>query len=621
MPSMPSWNPAEQLLPPPHLGSLQTLYDITTDLVGDAERYAEVLIHQAALTIPVITPSFPVISNAPSIGTIPMPTLRDVVWTVPVQPAPFDGNVNIDPYLPGPFTGAAPTVSYGSAPTTFNEAAPDAPPIDLNFVYPEVEVTLPSPPSLISVSTVPFDGVTIPSFESLFDADVTELTAVAPAVLRYVEGEQYTSALLTQVEADINRAITDGTWTGLHPDAETAIWDRGREREYRQMADSLAELDRMESMGFALPPGGYVDARVKMTTELNKTIAGLSREILVKQAEMQLDNVQKARTLAVQLESQLITYANSIAQRGFDATKMVNDVQVELYNAQVRAYTARLEAYKTEAEIYRARIQGLQVSVEVYKAQVEAERVKAEINTSLVQQYKVQVDASLAQIEIYKGKIAIIQTQAEIEKVKIGAYSAQIQAFTGKISAYAANVDAYRSTIQVEQVKQEVFRSQVQAYTAQVEAGVKTAEAKIEEFKGRIAAYTGQLEGYKASVQGMIGQAQAAGAYNQAAAEVYRAEVGGLSSYNEVLTAQWKAVIDIDERIAEIGIKAAEANAQLQISARQITTDAIKTAAQVTAQLGSAALNAVHFNDSTSYAVSNSSSNSASDNQNFNASV
>ena len=54
----------------------------------------------------------------------------------------------------------------------------------------------------------------------------------------------------------------------------------------------------------------FIDARIKIQTETNYTIAGLSREIMFKQAELQLTNIIKARESATQLEGQLIQYAN-----------------------------------------------------------------------------------------------------------------------------------------------------------------------------------------------------------------------------------------------------------------------------------------------------------------------
>jgi hypothetical protein len=90
---------------------------------------------------------------------------------------------------------------------------------------------------------------------------IPELTIDAPSIREYVPGAQYTSGLLTSLKAKLQDIIDNGG-TGLAPDVENAIWDRGREREARALRNSLDQLDRdTEQMGFALPPGVYHDSR------------------------------------------------------------------------------------------------------------------------------------------------------------------------------------------------------------------------------------------------------------------------------------------------------------------------------------------------------------------------
>jgi len=79
----------------------------------------------------------------------------------------------------------------------------------------------------------------------------------------------------------------------------------------------------------------------------------------------------------------------------------------------------------------------------------------------------------------------------------------------------------------------------------------------IEGFKAQVSAYTAQLDGYKASVSSMAEQARAASEYNTSTADVFRSEVQGLAAYNEVLTKQWEATMNISEKIAEVAISAA----------------------------------------------------------------
>ena len=595
------------------IGDPNEMFSLSQSLVALAESYIQALETEAGqLLPPVINPVFPTVATAPTPNTVTPPNLIDVTWSVPSQPAPFVGGIDIAGILPGPFTGVDPPLNIGPPPATFTGNVPPSPPVDLNFTYPNVQVTLPIPPGLLALDTVPFNPIVVPNFT----ANVPTLQAAAPNTFYYVEGALFTSDLLTTVEANIQQALTDGTFTGLPADIETNLWDRAREREYRQMADGLADLDRMEEMGFAFPPGVYLDARIKMQTEMQNTTAGLSRDIATKQAELMLTNIVKARDAAVALESKLIDYVNQVAQRTFEAAKYATEASIAIYNADIEAFKASLEGYRTQAVVYEAQIKGLQAQVEVMRAEIEFEKTKADINTALVAQYTAEVQASLAVLQIYKTQVEIIQTQASVEKIKVDIFGAQIQAFVGQINAYTANVEAYKATIQAQATVQEAFKTQVEAYTAQVNAGVAEANVLIAELRAQVETYTAQIEGYKAAIQGMVGQAQAASLFNTAEADVYRSEIAAITSFNQVLTAQWQAVVNEQLQVTQIGVTAAKANGDLYIAARGLSLDASKVGAQVMAQLGAAALGAIHWASTTGFSISSSTSDNTNTNIN-----
>lgn len=593
-------------------------------LVLQAEQFLSSLGGLAQSLHPqTIAPVFPTPTNAPLPLTAPHPVYQPVTWSTPITPDPFSGSLDISGLLPAPFSVAAPDLSFGTAPAVFSDVEPAAPPIDLNLVFPELTLQLPAPPSLMSLSTVTFAGVNIPSI----DVTVPALLAVAPNVITYSE-QLYASPELTLLKSTLSDRIQNGG-TGLPPAIEQALWDRAREREFRTQADALADLDRMETMGFAFPPGVYLDARIKIQTETQNTTAGLSREVMIKQAELELQNILKALEEVNALEGKLIDYTNQVNQRAFESAKYVTEAGIQIYNSQVQAYTAKLDAYKTRASIYEAQIRAALAEVDVYKARIEGEQVKAEINKTLVDQYHTIAEIELSKIEVYKAELGAVQTRAEIEKTKIEVFGEQIKAFVGRINAYTANVEGYKASVQAQATKQDAFKSRVDAYAAQVNAGVQVARVRVEEFQGRIAAKNTEWEGYKASVQGMASQAQAITSYNTTLVEGYRADISGLAAYNDTVTKQWQVALDQAERVTEIGVKAAEANAQLYATTRSLALDAAKVGAQVAAQLGASALNAVHFSNSSSWSTgeslsvsqSNSSSTSSSTNENHNYSV
>lgn len=560
----------------------------------------------ANLTPPTITPIFPGGPSAPIQLTSTMPTFEPIVWTSPSAPAAFTEVLDITSVMPDPFDDEPPVLSFGSAPAAFSEVAPDAPGVNLTYVDPGLTLELPEPPDLLSINVTSFSGLNLPTIDP---EAIPTLDVVAPSIREYTPGADYTSALLTSLQTKLQDIIDNGG-TGIDPDAENAIWDRGREREARSAADVLRELERMEEMGFALPPGVYLDARLKIATEMDAANRGHSREVMIKQAELTYQALKDTLPVATNLEGQLIQYSNQVEQRLFDSTKYATEAGIAIYNARVQAYAAYLDAYKTKVQIYEAQVRAEIARVEAYKAEIEAETAKAQVNTAIVLQYKTQVEAAMSAVEIYKARIEGIKIKAEIEKMKIEVYGEQIRAYVAKINAYTAGVEGYRASIEAEGTKQKVFQSQVEAYSAQVSAAAKEAEIRIAGYRGRLDANLALWDGYKAQWQGEAARAQAISAYNSSLADEFKSEVVAVTSFNETLTKQWQVAIDQAQRVSEIGVSAAKANAELYMTTRSLALDAAKVGAQVSAQLGAAALNAINW--STSYSNSNSWANSNS---------
>jgi hypothetical protein len=550
------------------------------------------------LVPPTIEPVFPGGPTAPNISLPSPPTMQPIVWTAPDAPPQFTAELTIDDLVPEAFEVDAPELVFGSAPQ-FEAIAPDAPAIDTAYEMPTLDLALPAAPDLLSISVVPFDGITVPTI----DFTVPELEVAAPSIREYVPGAAYTSGLLTALKTSLQDRIENGG-TGLSPDVEGAIWDRGREREAKSRADAIRALEQMESQGFALPTGVYLDARIKIETESDYAGRGLSREIMIKQAELEQSNVIAALGQSQELEGKLINYSNAVEQRLFDSCRYATEAGISIYNARVQAYAAYVDAYKAKVQIYEAQVRAEGLRVEAYKAQIDAEMAKANINRALVDSYKVQADIALSNIEVFKARIGAIQAKAEIEKNKIQIFGEQVKAYASRVQAYTAGVEGFRATIAAEGTKQEAFKSRVEAYSAQVGAGVKVIEARIQAYRGQLDANVARWDGYKSAYQAESAKAQAYAAGNSSLAESYKAEVQGVASYNEVLTKQWNVALDQANRVAEIGISSAKANAELYMTTRSLSLDAAKVGAQVSAQLGAAALNAINW--STSYSHSNS---------------
>ena len=565
------------------------------------------------LVAPTINPVFPTGGSAPAVAIPNAPEFEKPTWIAPAMPAVFAEALDLGGLEVQPFDEDAPTLSFGSVPAAPNLTVPEAPPVNFTYEDPQLTVNLPAPPNLLSINVSPFGGINMPTF----DAAEPVLNLVAPSIREYTPGKQYTSSLLTKLQSTLLDRISGGG-TGLGQAAETGVWERGKEREARGQADAIAQLDEMEGLGFMLPPGAYVDARIKIITETDAAGRGHSREVMVESARLELDNVKHALTTATQLEGQLIDYTNSTEQRIFDATRYATEAGVSIYNAGVQAYAAMVDVYRVKVNVYEARVRAEMAKVDVYRAQIDAEQAKAQVNTALVSQYQAQVTAALSAVDIYRARIAGIQAKADIEKTKVEAFGEQVRAYTAQINGYTAGVEGFRATVQAEQAKQQAYSARVDAYRTEVEASTAQINSRIAAYRARIDVKAAEYDAYKSAIAGESARVDALSKTNGVIADAYRAETGALASYNDVLTKQWQATTEQAQRTAEIGVNTAKANAELYITTRSLALDASKTGATVAAQIGAAAVNALNYSasmsssDSMSYSIGYSETNSYS---------
>lgn len=606
-------------------GSTPALLAIESDFAGastngqiaqGAVAAVQGLVQQLAglagtLAPPIIQPIFPQNTNAPAIAAPAAPTATPIVYTPPPIPTAFTGRLVVDTAFPD-FTAEPPQLLFPNAPTAAIGTVPDAPGVDFNFTYPKVDVSLPSAPELLSVNLSRFDGVSFP----VIDAQSPVMTLVAPQVYAYIADNAYTDDLLSGLRALILDRLTAGEGIMLPPEQERNLYAREQEREYKAQAAALRDLDKMEAMGFALPPGAWVDARIKIQTETAATLQGASRDIAINQAKLAQDSLQKTLEQANILEAHLIEYANQREGRNFEAVKYATQAGIDVYNAEAKAFELRLETYKAAIALYQAQMEGAKLQVQVYTAEIEAEKLKVDMSTALVQQYKVRVDAALASIQVFQGEIDLLKTRAQIENLKVSTYGEQVKAYVAQANVYQAEVEGYKAAVGAEQTKQAAYATSASAYTSLVEAKSKEIDAVIATFRAQIEAKVQEYTAYKAQVEGAAENVRALAATNTATADIYRATVAGQQTYNEAMIKEWEGQISLAEKVAEIGVQAAQAQGQLYISTRSIAADAAKAAAQVEAQIAASALGTVTYathrarQDSVTYSNGRNTSNS-----------
>ena len=556
---------------------VQDKYDRSVELADAASR--EVASFQQALNASIYQP--PQISvqwqtlAAPNLPPIPnLPPLPTATFTEPAgQPGPLSasmGSVQIDDFdvqLPALDFGVAPTLTIGQAPVlpeVRDVTIPDAP-----------VVALPDAPQFLALQTHTFGGVNL--HEEWLDKldDIPELSILQPAPFSYTPGARYASQLLDNLKATLNARIQGGT--GLVPAVEQQIWDRARDRETQlALAREMDVLRGAEALGFPLPSGVLAGQIADARREYHDKLSGLSRDIAIKQAELEQQNMRDSIQSALQLESTLLEDCYRLEMLAFEAAKTTADSAIAAHNAALEHFKALLASYQAYAAAYDTVVKAELSKVEVFKALLSAEQIKADINKSLVDRYKAEIEGSMAAVEIYKARVGAAQTLVELERARIQAGGEQVRAFVATVNAETAKADMYKARVGAEATKVEAVGALARAYGSKVGAQAEKARVEVAKYQAQIAAKGLEWDGWKARLSAATARVEAAARQASIVVDGYRLGASAAEAQAGAYMRRWEADIKQYEAGKELTFRVQQANALAVTHANDARMEAAK---------------------------------------------
>lgn len=326
-------------------------------------------------------------------------------------------------------------------------------------------------------------GIALPDVPTISFPSL-DITAPVYNIQNPSQGSFSVSNILISDDPLIQAAITRLTnnvvngGTGLSAAVEAAIFARGKEREEQQLEDSIDKATSMwAKRGFALPDGELANSLMALQTEyLNKQL-DRSREIEIKQADLEQANLFKSLELSISLAGtlidMLIKYEDLVLRSQEDIAKFAN----EYLSLQIQSYNSKVEAYKATAQVHEMIIRAELAKVEVYRAQIEGQKVVNEVNAQTVQIYSERIKATSLLIERYRTEVQAMVSELETEKLKIESNKLQMDAWATKanvaVSKYVAEVDMYKAESGFNVATSDL-------YARQYEAGIQRAISMIE---------------------------------------------------------------------------------------------------------------------------------------------
>lgn len=558
---------------------------LATQAAAEAKSMQDAL-NASIYAPPTISVSWQTLA-APTLPEVPdLPAIPDATFTTPDnQPAALD-LADMPDVVIDDFNQAPPVMNFGTAPTITIGAVPTLPQVKDVAIPDAPDVALPDAPDFLALTTHTFAGVNLR--EDWLDKldDVPELQLLEPAPFQFSRAPGYASQLLDNLKAIIAARIQGGT--GLNPAVEQAIWDRARDRETKiALAREQEVMRAAEALGFALPSGSLAGQLADARREYFDKLADLSREIAIKQAELEQSNVKDAIQQGLALESQLMDQALKLDQLAFEAARVAADNALAAYNARLAQYQALLDGYRTYATAYETVVKAEMNKVEVFRSLLAAEQTKAQINESLVSRYKAEIEGRMAAVEIYKARVQAAQTLVSLEQTKIQAGAEQIRAFVATINAETSKVELHKASIQAEATKQDAYKSQVQAFSAKVGAQAEVARVRLSQTQTKIAAKELEWNAWKARLSAEVAKMDAKAKQTSILVDGYRVGANAIEAKANSYMRRWEADIRQYEASSNISLQTAKINADVAIQTNNARLEATKiglaTAAQRTA--------------------------------------
>lgn len=465
-------------------------------------------------------------------GTVPAPGLNP----------DYDPSIGTAPVFTPSIVGVTVPTSPGSIDTS---GQPTRPSIDTDVDVPTAPVVaLPAMDTLEPVVIPEFTFPTLPTF----DASSPEFEGTFIGSVLNWEEPEYQIEILDEAMAQVRRFFAGGT--GIPAAVERALFERALDRDQLLVDKAVSEAyDEFSARGYTMPPGALVARVDSVRQEAMLKSQATSREILIKAAEWEIENLRFAVQQGIACENVLVGIFMNGAARLFEAAKHRVDSELAIYNAQVALFNARQSAYATEATVYKARLDGELAKLEVFKAEIEGEKAKASLNEQKVRVYVAELDAVQKQVDIYRAKMEAARVQSELIKSQIDAYKADLEGYATRLNAEKVKFDAYEAQVRAEVAKVGIIDAEARAFAATIE-GYKTG-AEVEISKSRnviernkliIEQFTALLEQDKARMQAQLSAVQSATARQQA------------------LTAAFQASASADEARARLGVSVQESN-------------------------------------------------------------
>ena len=514
-------------------------------------------------------------------------------------PAPSAGTLpDIDDVTIPTFTPSITSITIPDAPNSSNIPVPDDAPDAPIFLFPDApDIVLPDRPLLYNISIPERPNITLPilnlnAFPTLPDLNVDTLIPW--------DEPDYSPEIWADVKTQLQTFLAGGT--GIRPDVEEAMVQRGWDREDRAVRQQVAQaIDEWASRGYTAPPGLLAKQIATIQEEGTVKKLGLNREVVIKAMEEEIQNLRFACQQGIAAEELFVRIHLAAMERLFLVARLHVELQIEVYKALVSAFQAKLQENQIRAQIYEVQVRAALSEIDIFKAFIEAESMKVDMNKNLIESYKAEIEAREALVSIYEAEVRAVAVRAQVFASEVDAYRAEVAAYGERVAADKNRFDAYTARIQGEAAKVGIVEAEARAYQARIggiEAGVRAQtaalEGEVEGFRAEVLAYEAELRGKSALAEQQLRAIQANVAGYQADTQRFIAATGAEEAKARLQLGAWEAQSRVEVAHFEAQIARFQALLEKVVKQAGLALEGIKSAGQLASTISAGALAAMH---------------------------
>jgi hypothetical protein len=469
------------------------------------------------------------------INSLPVPTIHEI--TVNAAPA----------YSPPQFLGTSPTLP-GDAPD-------------------DLDITLKEQYSLIS--PVMLDAITtkVDAFiDGKFPGFTTGLAALETRLTTYLAGG-----------------------TALTAEVQDAIFERAANKtdaEYRRLRYGVYAEGALA--GHTIPSAillSKVTAADKARRDAN---ASVSRDLMIKIADMEQQNMQFAVTQSIALRSVMLTsaiqYYSGLVQingQALEYARSVVEQIAKVYELAIRRSEIEARIYESEANIYDSKTKGALAVLQAYSEYVKGLEAVASLDVARATVYRAQLEAVQAQATAYKAYTDSLLAKASIERMRVDIYRSRIDAYAAQVSAWTARWNGYKAAVDGEAAGVAASAEAVRGYAATVQAYEARIRAQSSQIDGVARRNDGLVRNYEVAAQVYKTIVGAKADVSRAEVDSFGASIRGYEAEQSKVTEQNRALISQYESSIRALVAAADLQQKILMESHNLDIHRISTLAQL----------------------------------------